>query len=94
MVKIDVEGYEEEVLQGMTNILSSKPKIFMELHNFKFEDKLSYVTNILKIIPHLHEYKMCYQLANGGDIIYKDRFDETLLKELSDVSNPHLYFYN
>lgn len=52
VVKIDVEGYEEEVLQGMTNIFNSKPKIFMELDNFKFEDKQAYVTNILKLIPH------------------------------------------
>ena len=35
LLKIDVEGYEAEVLKGAKRILSTKPKIVLELHNKK-----------------------------------------------------------
>ena len=35
LLKIDVEGYEAEVLKGAKQILSTKPKIVLELHDKK-----------------------------------------------------------
>eukprot|EP00435_Cladocopium_sp_Y103_P028196 s726_g7.t1 len=40
-IKIDVEGSEEEVLRGATELLKRKPTLFLELHSFELRERNS-----------------------------------------------------
>jgi FkbM family methyltransferase len=94
VVKIDVEGYEREVLRGAAKILQRNPKIFIELHNFKFAgQEQKYIREVFELIPNLKFYSVCFQALNGGDIEYYPRWDSDLVERLSKFPNPHVYLY-
>jgi FkbM family methyltransferase len=50
LIKIDVEGFEAEVLRGCTNILAKYPKIALELHVPLLEKYQTSVEEIFKLI--------------------------------------------
>jgi FkbM family methyltransferase len=58
LIKIDVEGYEQFVLEGCTKLLANKPKIALELHNHPyFYDRFnSNLDKVLELI-NLDEYE-------------------------------------
>lgn len=67
-IKIDVEGYEEFVIEGARNILeSSKPVVLMECEQIHHPDKS--VTSIIKKILN-RGFNCCYMDAE--DMIIKD----------------------
>jgi FkbM family methyltransferase len=52
LIKIDVEGYEENVLKGCQKILETKPKLAIELHMpfiKKYNSTLSNIFNLINI---------------------------------------------
>ncbi len=60
LVKIDVEGGEARVVQGMTRVLhEAKPTVVVELHNW---GNMTVVRNAEAILPLLHrvDYEMIY----------------------------------
>jgi FkbM family methyltransferase len=58
-IKIDVEGFEFEVLQGMTNILQTrKPQLFIEIHGSNERDKKENIERIVNFLgPFGYEIK-------------------------------------
>ncbi|MEQ8753394.1 MAG: FkbM family methyltransferase [Coleofasciculus sp. G1-WW12-02] len=50
VLKIDVEGYETEVLKGAKNILKSAPKLEIEIHTEVLSRQNTSVQEILKLI--------------------------------------------
>lgn len=89
-VKIDVEGFEVEVLTGMKEVLSRRPKIHLELHNFKFEDRERYVRSCLELID-LSGYSIVMQAAPGTEMIPLGGIDDDTIDLISAGYNPHLY---
>lgn len=56
-VKIDVEGLEMDVLRGMEKtIISSKPKLFIEIHGADIQKKIE---NVQKVADFLLSHKYC-----------------------------------
>lgn len=89
LLKIDVEGYEYEVLKGARRCLEARPKIALELHCFQFADPSAHVARVLDLLP---TDGYAYQIAfEAGD----DLVDYTLTPgspaQLGKQFNPHLY---
>lgn len=92
LIKIDVEGYELEVLDGLKHSLDRTPKIMLELSNFKFKnDSRGYVEAALSKIP-LQSYFGSYHVEPGNDMIYFDRLTPEDLRRIAAANNPHIYF--
>ncbi|MEA5626099.1 FkbM family methyltransferase [Nostoc sp. UHCC 0251] len=88
-LKIDVEGYEVEVLKGATEILKTKPKLDIEIHCSSFSDRLSSLKELLGLLP-LSEYQIFLQLITNGEIVpcaLADLKPELLIKH----DNFHLF---
>ena len=66
-IKIDVEGFEFDVLQGMNTILENrKPELFIEIHGATKAEKES---NILNIVDLLKKYNYNIKLVETDEII-------------------------
>ena len=66
-IKIDVEGFEYDVLNGMKNILKNiKPELFIEIHGATIEEK---EINILNIIALLEQYNYSIKLVETDEKI-------------------------
>ena len=63
-VKVDVEGFEYQVLQGAQNILSERPKLVVELHTDKLSKYRASLEDVLKAIG-LDRYKLWIQWNEG-----------------------------
>lgn len=51
LIKIDVEGFEFDVLMGMINILkNNKPDLIIEIHGTTIEEKEANVSKIIKLL--------------------------------------------
>jgi len=70
-LKIDVEGYEVQVLEGCKEILKSLPKIAIELHLESITQYQRVVDDVFKIIP-IENYEGKYFWNSGGDYIRPD----------------------
>jgi FkbM family methyltransferase len=90
LVKIDVEGFEVEVLTGMKEILSRRPKLHLELHTFKFADRVGYVRSCLELAD-LSDYAIVAQTFPGAEMVSLERIDENAIAFLAGGDNPHLY---
>ena len=64
-IKIDVEGYEIEVLKGCKNILSKKPKIAIEIHCDILRRSGKDIHDVLKLID-IEKYNIL-MVDRGGD---------------------------
>jgi FkbM family methyltransferase len=53
LIKIDVEGYELEVLKGAMRILEMRPKLDIEVHPFLHADRLAHCSGIFEILENL-----------------------------------------
>lgn len=71
VLKIDVEGFEVNVLQGCKNILSSLPKIALEIHLDSIPYYGASVNDIFKIIP-LEKYSATYFWNPGTHYVRPD----------------------
>jgi FkbM family methyltransferase len=77
-LKIDVEGYEIEVLKGA-----------IEIHCATFSDRLKSVRELLELIP-LDEYQVFLQLTTEGEIMPRHLSDKTP-NLISQYDNVHLF---
>ncbi len=68
LMKVDVEGYEIEVLRGSRSILARKPKLCLEIHH---PDALAryqtFVDDLFGLIA-LSEYRLWLQIGDNEDI--------------------------
>ncbi len=90
VLKVDVEGYELEVLKGCRKILKTKPRINLELHNFAHENPRPRLEQIFELIS---DYKKTYiQFIPGGKISPLP-LEPAVLEVLLEYPNPHLYLF-
>lgn len=83
LIKIDVEGLEFDVLNGMKNTLhEKKPKLFVEIHGESFEDK---ETNIFKIVNFLKNYGYTIKHVETDELI--------TIENTINAREGHLYCY-
>lgn len=88
-LKIDVEGYEIEVLKGAKNILTKKPKLDIEIHCSSFDNPLNKVSEILAILS-LSDYHIYLQLIPNGEISFYP--SDCITPELiAQYDNVHLF---
>jgi FkbM family methyltransferase len=89
LLKIDVEGYELEVLTGARRCLLGRPKIALELHCFPFTDPVAHVSRVLDLLPR-DGYR--YQIAfKDGEELVDYALTSDSPAELGKEFNPHLY---
>lgn len=79
-VKIDVEGYELNVLNGMTETIARKrPHIFIELHGVGVQEKRENVKNVVNFLSEI-----------GYAIYHVESGREVKLNE-PDITEGHIY---
>ncbi len=66
-LKVDVEGYELEVLRGARRILASRPRLDLELHVFLYKNKAEELRQVFAMLP-LNDYAVDIQLRPDGPI--------------------------
>lgn len=86
-LKLDIEGGELEALKGMTAILSRRPKLALEVHNFAVPDPVQHIEQIYSFIS---PYKTAFFQEEPGKPIQPIDL-KNRLAELIHCSNPHLY---
>jgi len=64
VLKIDVEGFETEVLKGAKRILSRRPKLAIEIHTENLPAYGTTVQEIFRLI-HIEKYKVWVQWEDG-----------------------------
>jgi len=64
VLKIDVEGFEMRVLQGAKKILSTRPRLAIEIHSRELLRYGASVQDLAKLID-LESYKVWIQWENG-----------------------------
>lgn len=90
IVRMDVEGYELEIIQGMAEILSSEDlKLFLELHPNKMKDyggaDIDQVWDILS----RHDFKIAYLVRHGPEPRISYFFRSSYPpKQVIDVDKP------
>jgi FkbM family methyltransferase len=67
LIKIDVEGYELEVLKGAARILEKRPKLDIEVHPFLHADRLAHSMAIFEILGQL-DYELFVQPEIDAEI--------------------------
>ncbi|MCH9627866.1 MAG: hypothetical protein S4CHLAM2_15130 [Chlamydiales bacterium] len=90
VIKVDVEGYELEVLKGSQTILKNKPKLFIELHNFLFAEPMSRLEEIFELVKH---YKHCFIQESACDQEQPIALTRSQLAHISSLPNPHLTLF-
>jgi len=89
LLKVDVEGYEFDVLEGASRCLAARPKIALEFHCFKFADPAAHVERVLHLLPKEgYDYKLAYE---AGDELLDYALDDDSATVLGKRYNPHLY---
>ncbi|MBD3296235.1 MAG: FkbM family methyltransferase [Candidatus Omnitrophica bacterium] len=88
-LKIDVEGYELEVLRGAVKILAKNPKIDLELHCACFSDRIKFVESIIKIL-NIDKYLVYIQLERNKKIKFYHNRDITP-ELIAGYDNVHLF---
>ena len=72
LLKIDVEGFEVEVLRGASKILSTRPKLAIEIHTQNLGHYNASVEDIFNLID-ADEYDLWIQWKDGEEPIEYDR---------------------
>ena len=89
LLKVDVEGYEFDVLTGARRCLAARPKIALEFHCFKFADPVEHVARVLDLLPRAgYEYQIAYE---AGDELVDYTLDRDSASVIGSRYNPHLY---
>ena len=88
-LKIDVEGFEAEVLAGAKNILKSKPHISLELHIDDLDRYGSSVGQTLNLID-WSDYQVS---AINRDASWSDVHEVNSIDDLPDTGIINLFFY-
>ncbi len=81
-IKIDVEGYELEVLSGAQQILAKNPKLDIEVHLMNKEDKLGHCREVFRLIAR-PSYELFIQRFLDGPI-EPFEYSEQILNDLID----------
>lgn len=66
MLKVDVEGYECQVLEGARNILAQRPKLMIEVHMDKLADYGASVEDVMRFLDS-ESYLYLAQLGESED---------------------------
>ena len=66
-LKVDVEGFELEVLKGATRILKGHPRLALEIHVSMYQDKVAQLTEFFALVP-LARYSVEIQPVVDGPI--------------------------
>jgi FkbM family methyltransferase len=88
-LKIDVEGSELRALRGAKKVLSQRPVVDLEIHNFLFANRRRTLAAIEAILSPVH---WTYDVL--GEVLSQDfrHFDGPLdLDWLASFDNPHLF---
>ena len=88
-LKVDVEGFELEVLKGARQIMASAPRLDIELHVAFYKDKESELREIFELIS-LDRYVVHVQTEVDGSIVPFEKRHHTF-KELSKCKVVHLF---
>jgi FkbM family methyltransferase len=90
-VKIDVEGFELQVLRGARRVLAQRPRLDLELHVVMYDDPLQKLTTILQLLD-LDRYQVEVQPVVDGDIRPFDPNIDTV-EAWSKCEIVHLFCY-
>jgi len=71
VLKVDVEGYEVEVLRGAGEILKRKPKLVIEVHTDALQNYNAKIKDLLDFID-ITEYKVWIQWADNEEPVVYD----------------------
>lgn len=89
LLKIDVEGFEYDVLEGARRCLRARPKIALELHCFPFADPVAHIARVLDLLPRDgYQYQVAFE--DGGALV-DYALTSSSPAELGKRYNPHLY---
>jgi len=89
LLKIDVEGFEYEVLKGASRCLEARPKIALEFHCFQYTDPSAHVARVLELLPtEGYEFKIAFE---AGDELVDYQVTRDSPARLGRQFNPHLY---
>jgi FkbM family methyltransferase len=86
-LKIDVEGFEHQVLQGAQRILSKRPKLAIEIHTETLSQYGASVEDILKSIA-VDNYKLWIQWNDGEEPVEYNK-QEPITKRVHLFCIPH-----
>jgi FkbM family methyltransferase len=67
-LKLDVEGFEQEALKGARRLLTSAPRLDLELHVAFYKNKENELSEVFDMLP-LGRYSLFVQLAVDGPIV-------------------------
>lgn len=67
-LKIDVEGYELEVLKGAQGVMRTLPKLDIEIHCLLFKDSVSAVRELMELLQ-LPQYRAFIQFEWNSDLV-------------------------
>ena len=90
-IKIDVEGFELQVLRGAKAVLAQRPRIDLELHIVMYDDPIRTLTEILQLLD-LGRYKVDLQSEVDGTIQPFDT-DHDAIETLAEHRLVHLLCY-
>jgi FkbM family methyltransferase len=71
LLKIDVEGFELEVLKGASKLLQSRPALAIEIHCIMYNEPAAQVKELLDLLP-MNDYQVWIQNAYYDELIPYD----------------------
>ena len=87
-LKIDVQGFEMEVLKGAKNILASRPNIAIELHPREIRNRYGATVDEIKKYIDLCSHEIWFQ---GDDMSMPQRINNVDSVLAQDLKNYHLF---
>jgi FkbM family methyltransferase len=89
-LKIDVEGFELEVIKGAATILQGRPKMDIELHVSYYKDKLAETEAIFSLLD-LTGYRIFLQMDVDGAIVEQSEPVEKLISRVASGDIVHMF---
>jgi FkbM family methyltransferase len=87
-LKMDVEGSEVQAMNGARRILSQRPIIDLELHNFVFQDRAASISAMIGLLdPLSYRYTVLPEIWAK----FEDETDNLDLAWLAQFDNPHVF---